>query len=70
MFMRYLGGGVGHVGYSTSPIHWKASDTENVIQSESLETHDNEPIAVVDSDEELDDMDDSDEIESEDADDF
>lgn len=27
MFMRYMGGGIGHLGLPSSHIHWKSSET-------------------------------------------
>ena len=61
--MCYFGGGVGHLGQTSSHIHWQASrkEAESFIEAEvDLEPQDMEvesnlpPELIIDSDEELD----------------
>jgi hypothetical protein len=72
MFMRYFGGGVGHLGQiSSSHIHWHASNKELNIESLESQTmevevegmHSN---VIMDSDEELDEFNAGEELEESD----
>jgi hypothetical protein len=72
IFMRYFGGGVGHLGQETSRIHWHAAGAANAAtqnQPPDNETEDQDPLVdtegMHDSDEELDDVDDLDGIDPE-----
>lgn len=78
MFMRYLGGGIGHAGQVVSHIHWKvaygASDDgapgeeREYDEPEAMEGFTGDNVEVqVDSDEELEEFDDSDDGEGSDA---
>lgn len=50
MFMRYLGGGVGHLGQPSSHIHWQASSTtvedEDEMDTEQAPAAENENSAA------------------------
>lgn len=55
--MRYLGGGIGHLGQESSHTHWRPSDdTESSTETQPLEPEfQGEP--MMDSGEELGDLD-------------
>jgi hypothetical protein len=56
MFMRYFGGGVGHLGQGSSRTHWKATEDVHFEGQEPQPELEEHPEPMPDSDEELDEV--------------
>lgn len=66
MFMRYFGGGVGHINQYQSNIYWRADNIPTTASDSNSYSQMANAKVVVDSDEELDGSDEEIEWESED----